>query len=95
MAVESNDSLLERLKHFTKIVSFAVSLLGCLVLLGWTFDVEFLKRIAPSLVAMNPATAIAFILAGISLWCLRDESSLRRAMARLSARGGREGRADI
>ena len=45
----------------------SVSLVGCVVLLGWALDVESLKRIAPGLVAMNPATAVSLVLAGIAL----------------------------
>ncbi|MFN2509228.1 MAG: hypothetical protein ABR589_10705, partial [Chthoniobacterales bacterium] len=41
--------------------------IALLVLTGWTLDVEFLKRIAPGLVAMNPMTAVAFSLAALSL----------------------------
>ena len=52
-------------------VAFAAALaavvIGVCVLAGWLFELEFLKRIAPGLVAMNPATAVAFVLAGASL----------------------------
>ncbi|UII31283.1 ATP-binding protein [Fulvivirga ulvae] len=37
------------------------------VLLGWRLDVDILKRIIPGLVAMNPLTAVCFIMAAISL----------------------------
>jgi serine phosphatase RsbU (regulator of sigma subunit) len=62
-------------------------LVGCLVLVGWLFDIEALKRIVPSLVAMNPATAICFILAGIALWLCWDANADPRAQraARLCA----------
>lgn len=44
------------------------SLVGVLVLAGWTWDIDRLKRVLPGLVSMNPMTAVAFILAGLSLW---------------------------
>ena len=47
--------------------ALAAVVVGVCVLAGWLFDLEFLKRIAPGFVAMNPATAVAFILAGASL----------------------------
>ena len=40
---------------------------GGSVLTGWIFDLEYLKRVFPGVIAMNPATAAAFILAGVSL----------------------------
>ncbi len=39
------------------------------MLLGWSLGNEVLKRILPGLVAMNPVTALGFILAGASLLC--------------------------
>ena len=40
---------------------------GTLVLLGWIFDIELLKRVVAGLVAMNPATAVCFVMAGLAL----------------------------
>ncbi len=48
---------------------------GLLVLLGWAADVETLKRISPALVAMNPTTAVLFVLAGASLWLQRPHAT--------------------
>ncbi|MBK6584103.1 MAG: PAS domain S-box protein [Gammaproteobacteria bacterium] len=42
-------------------------LVGTLVLAGWILEIDTLKRVVPGLVSMNPVTAIAFILAGLSL----------------------------
>ena len=39
-----------------------------LVLCGWMLDVELFKRLFPQLVAMNPTTAVAFMLLALSLW---------------------------
>lgn len=47
-------------------------LIGVLVLLGWQFDIEFLKAPVSRQIAMNPASASCFILAGISLWLLTN-----------------------
>ena len=47
----------------------AVILISGLVLVGWAFDVAILKSLIPGLTAMNPGgTALAFLLAGVSLW---------------------------
>jgi PAS domain S-box-containing protein len=40
---------------------------GVLVLAGWFFDVELLQRVLRGFVAMNPATAFSFIVAGLAL----------------------------
>lgn len=52
-----------------------VILIGFLVLVSWILDIEFIKRPIPGLVAMNPATAICFILSGLALWQLTSNSA--------------------
>ncbi|MFN2542567.1 MAG: sensor histidine kinase, partial [Chthoniobacterales bacterium] len=62
----------------------AVIFVGALVLIGWAFGLERLKRVAPEFIAMNPATAVMFVLTGISFGMmvgLRDSK-----FARLTAR---------
>ncbi len=44
-----------------------VILVGLLTLVGWQFDEPHLRSILPGHVAMNPVTAVCFILAGLSL----------------------------
>ncbi|MDB6025460.1 MAG: rpfC, partial [Verrucomicrobiales bacterium] len=56
------------LTGFARIGSFLSASVAGLVLLGWLLDIEVLKRILPGFVAMNPAAAVAFVLAGIALW---------------------------
>jgi signal transduction histidine kinase len=52
----------------------AVTILaGLTTLLGWWLGIEPLKRGIGDGVAMNPATAITFVLAGAALWLLRRE----------------------
>jgi signal transduction histidine kinase len=45
------------------------------VLVGWIFEIEYLKSVMPGLIAMNPLTAICFVLSAASLWFLRDEQA--------------------
>jgi PAS domain S-box-containing protein len=53
-----------------------ISTTGLLVLLGWQFDVEFLKRPIPNLVAMNPVTAVGFMLSGFAVFStIKQETS--------------------
>ena len=56
-------------RFFARGAGAAVILIGGLVLTGWAFDVAALKSLTPGLTAMNPGgTALAFVLAGVSLW---------------------------
>jgi signal transduction histidine kinase len=54
-------------------------------MLGWQYDVEHLRSFVPGLVAMNPATAIAALLAASSLWLQRrgDAPGSARLLAAL------------
>jgi PAS domain S-box-containing protein len=44
-----------------------VVLIGLFVVLGWTFDIQFLKRPVAGLVVMNPISAFSFTLLGCAL----------------------------
>lgn len=58
------------LRRFSSVTGGVASLVGILVLGGWLFDVDTLKELVPGLVAMNPATACAFIGLGLALLLL-------------------------
>lgn len=45
---------------------------------GWLFEVRVLKSVLPGLPVMVPNTALAFVLAGLSLWNLRGGRRGRR-----------------
>ena len=68
-SIENNVRLTYRLKGFSRWDGWFVTFGGGIVLLGWSLGNEVLKRILPGLVAMNPVTALGFILAGASLLC--------------------------
>ncbi len=55
---------------------------AALVLAGWEFDIGRLKSVVPGMVAMNPATAVAFLFAGAAVWLESREAKLR-ALVRL------------
>src|ERR1700716_2352239 len=75
--------------HATARVAAVVPVaVGVLVLFGWWFDIELLKRIVPGLVAMNPITAVGFLCLGISLALVSQDGRRHRvgeALALLAA----------
>ncbi|MEO6489707.1 MAG: ATP-binding protein [Ferruginibacter sp.] len=68
------------LKHRAKLLSLIVSLIGFLVLVGWQFDIEFLKRMIAGFVAMNPLSACCFILLSASFLLLTGDQNKRSAI---------------
>ena len=52
-----------------------VFLFGCLALVGCTFEIDSLKSVFQGLPSMVPNTAMAFMLAGLSLGLKRTESA--------------------
>ncbi len=62
----------DKVKIIPPISAAFASTVAVLVLIGWIFNLETLKRIAPGFVAMNPMTAVAFIFNGRSLWLWRS-----------------------
>ena len=56
--------------------SFLATLIGVLVLIGWSLDAEALLRFIPGLTAMNPATAIGFICSGCALGLIATQPDL-------------------
>src|SRR2546422_11715175 len=66
-----------RVSHLSRcsvLASLLVILLGALALTGWAMDSARLKSVFPGLFPMVPLTAVAFVLAGLSLWLLRSEN---------------------
>jgi signal transduction histidine kinase len=66
---------------FSATASLAVISVSVLVLAGWAFDIEFLKRMVPDAIAMNPMTAVAFLLSSASLWLYRADVSDAKRLA--------------
>ncbi|TGK44728.1 sensor histidine kinase [Leptospira andrefontaineae] len=72
-------------KH--NVLIFIPSLIGALVLLGWLLGIEILKRPRESMVAMNPMSALSFVLIGFALYLNlnRSDSNTSRSVVRLIA----------
>ncbi|MEG5175353.1 PAS domain S-box protein [Microcoleus sp. B3-D7] len=59
-------------KRISQMASLLVMAIGCLVLLGWQFDISLLKSGFPGMAStMKANTAICFLLAGVSLKLLQ------------------------
>jgi signal transduction histidine kinase len=76
------------LRALPPIASGAAICVGAVVLIGWAFELERLKRGASAFVAMNPATAVLFVLTGVALGLtvgLRDSKFARLTAKALAA----------
>jgi PAS domain S-box-containing protein len=73
---------------FTRSAAAFALAMGLLVLCGWMLDVELLKSLLHSgRIAMNPATAVAFVLSGVALLCLHpiDAPATRQRIGYIAA----------
>ena len=66
-------------------IAGVVFLIGVLVLTGWLFEIDFLKRFVLESVFMNPTAAVAFILLSLSLWLFRSADSRQIRIAQVCA----------
>ncbi len=75
------------LERTSRVSAYLCIVVAVMVLAGWLFDIESLKRIAAGLTAMNPMTAVGFILSGASLRFLtvRGSTAIQKGVARLLA----------
>ncbi|NJM25876.1 MAG: hypothetical protein HC859_10735 [Bacteroidia bacterium] len=61
-----------------KTLALVVLIVAALVLLGWQFDVEFLKTPIRGLVSMNPVTALLFIALALAFLLLKARVTTMR-----------------
>lgn len=73
--------LISTLKIASKIISICIILVGCAVVIGWSFDIQILKSILPQWVAMKPNTALGFVLSGLALNLLHSSRKLKLRVA--------------
>jgi len=78
MKIPNNSRRVISLKSWSQTLTVGVLLIPGVVLLGWALGVETLKRILPGLVAMNPVSAVCFLLLGSSLWLAGPEPGTRK-----------------
>src|SRR5215831_9923089 len=63
-----NQRLLSWLEALSWASSCLIAVVGLAVLLGWQFDIELLRAGLPGRTPVNPATALALLLAACALW---------------------------
>ena len=63
----ANGTVNVRLQELARGGAILTALVAGAVLWGWSADIEVAKRVAPGLIAMNPLTAICFLLASACL----------------------------
>ncbi|MCW3102188.1 MAG: domain S-box [Bacteroidetes bacterium] len=80
-----NIQLHHKLSYWSRCLAISVIVIGCLVLLGWQFDIDLLKRPVAKLIAMNPLTALLFMASGSSLLLMAKDKERRSATAMLLA----------
>src|SRR5262244_1336237 len=63
-----NQRLLSSLEALSRASSCLIAVVGLAVLLGWHFEIELLRAGLPGRTPVNPATALALLLAACALW---------------------------
>lgn len=69
-----SDRRASRVRWIAHAASVGAVMIGSLTLVGWWFDVDILKTPAPEFPTTTATTALAFVLAGFSLWLLLAKS---------------------
>jgi signal transduction histidine kinase/CheY-like chemotaxis protein len=69
--------ILNRSTRSAQACALVAVLAGSLVLVGWFADIVWLKSVVPGFIAMNPLTAICFILLGVCLYTSSSEETSR------------------
>lgn len=77
-----NLEVVDKKIDYVAVSAYIVVFMGCVVFLGWIFNLEFFKTFLPGLANMKANTAIAFILIGLSLLLIRSDHNI---MAGISA----------
>lgn len=72
--IAKDEAILKAMKTWSRILVAVTILNAILVLVGWQFHIEFLKRPFPTLVAMNPVTGVGFFFIGCSFLLLDSKS---------------------
>src|SRR5215207_1536452 len=75
MTAQLKSSFHISLEKAPRIASIVVFVIGCIVLVGWQFNLPALTKILPGMATMKANSAVAFILSAISLWFLQSRQA--------------------
>ena len=62
----------KRLIQLSRVAATICMVVGVVVLIGWTLDIDLLKSWSPNLIYTNTNMAASLLLAGVALWTLRE-----------------------
>ncbi|HKO79431.1 MAG TPA: PAS domain S-box protein, partial [Chitinophagaceae bacterium] len=62
--------LTRRMEQWAKYFAGAIVIIAVIALIGWQFNIKFLKHPTPRVATMNPVTAVLFIFSGVSFFLL-------------------------
>jgi PAS domain S-box-containing protein len=86
MNTRLNQRLLDSLPGWSRTIGLILVSLGCIVLVGWQFNIAELKSILPGLATMKANTAIGFLFAGLALLLENKQTTRSRLFViRMSA----------
>ena len=78
-ALPFDPDLLRGMRRVARVSAALAIAVAVLVFIGWTLNIETLRSVIPGLTAMNPGgSALAFLFAGGSLWCLTGKEQTYR-----------------
>ena len=72
MLLPPDISLQQRLRRWARYLIHIVTALATMVLIGWQFDITLFKSFSSQMVAMNPASAVCFILVSLPVYWRAD-----------------------
>ena len=81
----NNASMRTKVKTSVNILGSIVLLVGCIVLIGWIFDIPVFKSLSPKWFAMKVNAAIGFLLSGIILLGFHKWPKTSKALSLLVA----------
>lgn len=74
-SIQSRTHFFSLLPFYVKTASLLAIGVGLIVLIGWSVEITLLKSILPDAAVVKFNTALSFVLAGLSLWLVREQAA--------------------